>query len=113
MRVDNALTTTPVVNLAVAGMPTGTVSCVAIENGNDNHLLATYSNYGSNSVWETLDGGITWVSVEGNLPDMPVRWALFNPNAANQAILATEIGVWSTDLLNGGATVWGPSNNGF
>ncbi|MBL0340731.1 MAG: T9SS type A sorting domain-containing protein [Bacteroidetes bacterium] len=114
VRVDNAHTGTPVAtNLAVAGMPTGTVSCIAIENGNDNHLLATYSNYGSNSVWETVNGGVTWTSVEGNLPDMPVRWALFNPNAANQAILATEIGVWSTDLLNGGATVWGPSNNGL
>src|SRR4029078_7887138 len=32
---------------------------------------------------------------------------------ATQAVLATEIGVWSTDLISGGATVWAPSNNGL
>ncbi len=115
VRVDNADQAAPVathINNG-AGMPGGSVSCVAIENGNDNHLLVTYSNYGSNSVWETFNGGTTWTSVEGNLPDMPVRWALFNPTNNVQALLATEIGVWSTDLLSGGATNWGPSNTGL
>ncbi len=114
VRVDNAHTTTPAAtNIAVAGMPSGSVSCIAIENGNDNHLLATFYNYGVNSVWETTNGGTTWTSVEGNLPDMPVRWALFNPTNSQQALLATEIGVWSTDMLSGNTTVWGPSNNGL
>jgi len=114
VRVDNAHTTTPTAaNIAVAGMPGGTVSCIAIEQGNDNHLLATYSNYGVNSVWETTNGGTTWNSVEGNLPDMPVRWALFHPTIPTQALLATEVGVWSTDLLSGAATNWGPSSNGL
>jgi PKD repeat protein len=114
VRVDAANSTTPAgTNITGAGMPGGSVSCIAIQNGNDNHLLATYSNYGVNSVWETTNGGTTWTSVEGNIPDMPVRWALFNPANAQQAIVATELGVWSTDLLNGGATVWAPSNNGL
>jgi PKD repeat protein len=114
VRVDNANGATPTsTNIAVTGMPSGSVSCIAIQDGNDNHLLVTYSNYGMNSVWETTNGGTSWTSVEGNLPDMPVRWALFNPNNASQAIIATEIGVWSTDLLNGTSTVWGPSNNGL
>lgn len=114
VRVDNANTVTPTAtNITGAGMPTGTVSCIAIQNGNDNHLLATYSNYGVNSVWETINGGTTWTSVEGNLPDMPIRWALFHPTINTQAIVATEIGVWSTDLLSGGATNWAPSNNGL
>jgi PKD repeat protein len=96
-----------------AGMPSGYVTCIEVENGNDNHLLVTYSNYGVNSVWETTNGGTSWTSVEGNLPDMPIRWALFNPNNSDQALLATELGVWSTDNLNGGSTVWGASNTGF
>lgn len=113
VRVDNAHTGTPsATNIRVAAMPTTPVSCIAVQSGNDLHLLATYSNYGVNSVWETTNGGTTWVSVEGNLPDMPIRWALFSPNS-DMALLATELGVWSTDNLNGGATVWGPSNNGL
>lgn len=115
VRVDNADQAAPTSTYINSGfgMPVGSVSCIAIENGNDNHLLVTYSNYGSNSVWETTNGGTSWTSVEGNLPDMPVRWALFNPSNSSQALLATEVGVWSTDLLSGGATVWGPSNTGL
>src|SRR4029079_19384480 len=90
--VDNAHAATPTgTNITGAGMPGGSVSCIAIETGNDNHLLATYSNYGSNSVWETTNGGTSWTSVEGNIPDMPVRWALFNPLNNTQAMLATEL----------------------
>lgn len=95
------------------GLPSAYVSCVEVQTGNDNHLLVTFSNYGVNSIWESTDGGTSWTSVEGNLPDMPVRWALFNPNNSDQAIIATELGVWSTDNLNGGSTVWGASNSGL
>ncbi len=114
VRVDNAHTASPSgTDITGGSMPSGSVSCIAIEDGNDNHLLVTYSNYGVTSVWETTNGGTSWTSVEGNLPDMPVRWALFNPNDATQAMLATELGTWTTDNLMGGATVWGPSNNGM
>lgn len=115
-RVDNAHTATPTATDISTGLPLGAssyVSCVEVETGNDNHLLAVYSNYGINSIWESTNGGTSWTSVEGNLPDMPIRWALFNPNNNDQAIIATELGVWSTDNLNGGATNWGASNSGL
>lgn len=114
-RIDNAHSSSPsgsIINSS-AGMPTAYISCIAVEEGNANHLLVTYSNYGVNSVWETTNGGSTWQSVEGNLPDMPIRWAIFNPHNGDQAILATELGVWSTDNLSGSATQWGASNSGL
>ncbi len=101
------------INVSIAGMPSTSVSCIEIENGNENNVLVTYSNYGVNSVWRSTNGGTNWTSVEGNLPDMPVRWALFNPGKPWQALLATELGVWSTDTLRGTATTWSPTNNGF
>ncbi len=113
VRVDNAASTRSVTNITGSSFPSGSVSCVAIESGDDNHLLVTFSNYGVTSVWETTDGGTNWTDVEGDLPDMPVRWALFNPNNSDQAIIATELGVWSTDNLNGASTVWEPSNDGL
>ena len=111
-RVDNANTAPAAINIST-GLPAAYLNCIEVQTGNDNHLLATYTNYGVNSIWESTDGGANWTSVEGNLPDMPVRWALFNPNNSNQAIIATELGVWSTDLLTGGTTVWGASNSGL
>ena len=116
VRVDNANAATPTATQinSGAGMPaSSTVSCIEVENDDDNHIIATFSNYGVSSVWETKNGGTTWTAVEGNLPDMPVRWALFNPNDSSEVLLATEIGVWSTDEVNGGATAWGPSNTGL
>jgi PKD repeat protein len=89
------------------------VSSIAVENGNSNHLIVTYSNYGITSIYETQNGGTSWLSIENNLPDMPIRWAIFNPNNANQVAIATEIGVWSTDNLNGTLTAWGPSTGGL
>jgi len=113
-RVDNANTNSPNVSSISTGLPNNKyVSCVAIETGNENHLLATYSNYTTTSVWESTNGGSSWASVEGNLPNMPVRWAVFNPNDGDQAFLATELGVWSTNDLNGGSTNWGATNTGL
>lgn len=111
-RVDNAHATPTSTEIGI-GLPNRYMSSIAIENGNENHLLITYSNYGVNSVWETTDAGSTWTGIEGNLPDMPVRWAIFDPVNPNRALLATELGVWTTESLNGASTTWSPSNVGL
>jgi PKD repeat protein len=112
-RVDNAHTGTPTVTNISTGLPAGYPSCVEVQAGNDNHLMVCYANYGVNSIWESVNGGTSWTSVEGNMPDMPVRWLLLNPNDNTQALAATELGVWYTDALAGGATVWVPGNSGL
>jgi hypothetical protein len=53
------------------------------------------------------------VEKEANLPDMPVRWALFHPNNSGQAMLATETGIWATNTLYEDETVWAPATNGM
>ncbi|MCI4667139.1 MAG: hypothetical protein MRZ79_03190 [Bacteroidia bacterium] len=114
-RIDNANTGAPsatrILQSSTLASASGYVSCIAVENGNDNHLLVTYSNYGVNSVWETTDGGIIWNNREGDLPNIPIRWAMFVPGQSNQALLATELGVWSTDDLSAaGGTDWDATN---
>ncbi len=96
-----------------AGMPAGWLNCIVVENGDDNHILAVYTSYGIDNLWETTDGGSNWTSHEGDLPDMPVRWAIFHPYNTSQVFLATELGVWSTDKLNGENTRWNPTNTNF
>ncbi|GAA4379023.1 T9SS type A sorting domain-containing protein [Hymenobacter koreensis] len=108
-RVDNAHTTTPTVTLIRTGTAGTSVSCVAIDPATESHLLVTYSNYGITNVLETTNGGTTWTALDGNLPDMPVRWALFDPRNTTRALLATEMGVYSTDAFSGATTDWQPS----
>jgi hypothetical protein len=92
--------------------PTGNISCIA-EGDSENELLVTFSNYGVSSVWLTLDGGVTWQEKEVNLPDMPIRWALFHPENHGQVMLATELGIWATNTLLEAETEWAPANAGM
>ncbi|TWI78279.1 putative secreted protein (Por secretion system target) [Lacibacter cauensis] len=109
VRVDNADAVSPTaVNITGAGMPqvnNNIISCVNT-GSSDNSLIATYSNYGLQHVWYTIDGGTTWMNVQGDLPDIPVRWAMFHPDSDDKAIIATEMGIFETDNLNGVSTVW-------
>ena len=105
VRVDDAHGASPVeANITPTGA-TGYVNCV-VTGSSDQHLIACYSNYNIMNVWISNDGGTTWTGIDGNLPNMPVRWALFHPDDNTKAYIATETGVWETDAINGASTVW-------
>ena len=92
--------------------PTANISCVAL-GSNEDIILVTFSNYGVSSVWLTIDGGETWEEKEANLPDMPIRWAIFHPDNDDQVLLATETGVWATNTLMETPTEWAPAVDGM
>ena len=81
------------------------VSCIAVGTS-DNHLLAVYSNYGINNLWYSNDMGVNWTPIDGNLPDMPVRWAVFHPTDNSKIVIGTEAGVFATSTVNGSSTQW-------
>lgn len=92
-----------------AGMTTASANISSIEVGTDEqNIIVAYSNYGVNNVFVTADGGASWSAIDGNLPDMPVRWAMFYPGSNTKAIIATETGIWQTEAFNGASTVWDP-----
>jgi hypothetical protein len=111
-RVENAEATPVTTEITGADFPIASVSCVAI-GGSEDTLLVTFSNYGVASVWQTYDGGTTWTNIESNLPDMPVRWALYHPDDARQAMLATEMGIWSCNHLHINDPQWAPDIDGM
>lgn len=90
----------------------GSVSSVRYgETAND--IFVTIHNYGVTSVWATSDGGASWVSKEGDLPNIPVRDILQNPLNRNEAILATQLGTWSTANFNDASPNWVQAYNGM
>jgi hypothetical protein len=95
-----------------SSFPSGSISCIAL-GSSDDKMLVTFSNYGVSSVWLTLDGGQNWVEKETNLPDMPIRWAIFHPENDGQVMLATELGIWATNTLLEPTTEWAPANMGM
>ena len=113
LKVLDAHSTNPLISdITGDDFPIGYISCIELGDS-ENQILVTFSNYGVISVWETSDGGTTWTDKEGDLPDMPVRWALYNPDNRDEVFLATEVGVWSTTDFNSASPVWTASNSGL
>jgi photosystem II stability/assembly factor-like uncharacterized protein len=110
-KVMNAQSNPTVDEITGGDFPAANISCVAL-GGSEDTILVTFSNYGVPSVWQTYDGGDSWVEKEGNLPDMPIRWALYHPLSSKHAMLATETGIWTCDDLDQGAE-WFPGNEGL
>lgn len=113
IKLDNANTVTTatidanITNIRGAAFPNGNISCINTGTSDDN-LVVVFTNYGVNNVWVSSDGGTNWSAIDGNLPDMPVRWAVFEPGSNTNLILATEAGIYTTDNINGASTVWTP-----
>jgi len=78
-----------------------------------NDLIVTIHNYGVTSVWHSADAGGNWTSKEGDLPNIPVRDFLLNPLDNNEAIIATQLGVWSTTNFNDVSPNWVQAYNGM
>ena len=101
-----------IIELTGTNLPYGYISCIEFAE-NEDKIAISFSNYGISSIWETTDGGLTWFNKEGNLPDMPVRWLLYNPSNNNQVVLATEVGVWVSNNFSESSPSWQSSNSGL
>ncbi|MBT7463342.1 MAG: hypothetical protein HN686_05110, partial [Bacteroidetes bacterium] len=106
-RIEDAETPGTLTELTADNFPKGYISSSDVGQSPDT-LLTTFSNYGIESVWITVDGGDTWTSIEGNLPDMPVRWGIFHPESSEHIMLATETGTWTTDDALAAEVIWKP-----
>ena len=108
-QLDNADQATPTVtDITPAGAVAGFVNSVNIGTS-DQNITVTFSNAfaaATTSIWNTTNGGTSWTGIDGNLPEMPVYWALYHPDGDTKQYIATEAGVWSTDLINGTSTIW-------
>ena len=94
-------------------LPNGYISCIQTGKTDDT-LLVILSNYGVQSIWQSYNNGGTWRDISGvNLPDMPIRYALYHPQNTKQIMLATETGIYATNDASATNVVWNPQNAGL
>lgn len=101
-------------NIASASM-LGAVSDIRF-GATEDEIFVTFHNYGVTNIWYTSNGTAaspTWVSKDGDLPNLPVKCILQNPNATNEVIIGTELGVWYTVNFNVASPTWRRANNGM
>jgi len=111
-KVENAQAALQTVEITGSEFPAGSISSIAI-GGSEDTLMVTFSNYGVTSVWQSYDGGSCWTDIECNLPDMPVRYAIYHPEDSKQAMLATELGIWTCNHLHLPNPQWTPDVEGM
>jgi hypothetical protein len=114
LKLVNANGTPTWTNIASASM-LGAVSDIRF-GATENEIFVTFHNYGVTNIWYTSNGTAatpTWVSKDGDLPNLPVKCILQNPNATNEVIIGTELGVWYTVNFNVASPTWRRANNGM
>lgn len=93
----------------------GYVSSISVNPDNEDHLLVVFSNYNIPSVFVSTDGGSSFVDISGNLEQNPdgtgngpsIRWGEVIPkNSGVLYLVGTSTGLYSTETLAGGATIW-------
>jgi photosystem II stability/assembly factor-like uncharacterized protein len=115
LKVLNAQSTPQTIDISSSLFPIrGNISSIAFGR-DENELAVTFYNYGIASVWYTRDGGTNWQNKDNStLPNIPIRWAIFNPNKyGEELVLATELGIYSTTNLSANSPIWTQTNNGF
>ncbi len=90
----------------------GSISCIELGE-TENDIFVTFYNYGVKSIYYSADGGTSWASKEGNLPDIPVRAILQNPLNAEEVIVGTDLGVWATKDFSSVNPTWYQSQDGM
>ena len=90
----------------------GSVSDIEF-GSSDKEIFVTFHNYAVKNIFYSDDGGATWSSKEGDLPDLPVRCILQNPIVGNEVIVGTDLGVWYTKNFKDTSPNWFQGFNGM
>lgn len=95
----------------IGGTPrTGFVSWATFDPLNKNVMYVTYSTFNGKHIYRSTDAGENWISIDGNLPDIPVHCLVVDPQNTARLFIGTDLGVFaSTD----GGNSWNVENSGF
>ena len=98
------------------GVGPGYLNSLTVDQRDADHVIATFSNYGVISIYESFDGGENWRGISGNLEENPngsgsgpaVNWVEIVPYDDDTDVLlaGTSTGLFMTSQTNGMSTVW-------
>lgn len=93
----------------------GYVSDIAISPSNNRVAYVTYSTFGINHIYKTVDGGQTWNAIDNQgqangLPDIPANTIVIDPNNTARLFVGTDLGVFVS--VDAGQN-WSVDGSGF
>jgi len=90
-------------------IPARIVRRILVDRQNPNRVIVAVTGFTPHNLWQTLDGGATWASITGNLPDAPIFDVVRHPSNPAWLYVATSVGVFTSE--DGGGR-WSTSNEG-
>ena len=97
-----------------AGLPVRYVTRVVADPVQPSVVYVTLSGFGQDEhlahVYRSVNDGLTWASIAGNLPDAPANDLIVDPADPNTLMLATDVGVYATHNLG---AAWEPLGTGM
>jgi hypothetical protein len=102
------------VDISIPGAVGGAyIHDIAINPADGSEIIVVMSNYNIIGLYHSVDGGLNYVPIEGNLagtsqnPGPSLRSAIIMPNVGTpKYLIGTSTGLYSTDILDGNNTVW-------
>lgn len=93
-------------------LPNRFVTRIVVDPADSRTAYAMFGGFSANNLWRTTDGGATWTSMSGPLPQIPIETMAIHPNNSKWLYLGTEVGIFTSE--DGGVT-WtvphdGPAN---
>mgnify|MGYP000045250936 FL=1 len=81
------------------GLPSGNISDVTVSNTNPDRVFVTISSFNADKkVYESIDGGDTWINISGTqLPNLPVNCIVYQNYSKDDLYIGTDIGVFHKD----------------
>jgi PKD repeat protein/photosystem II stability/assembly factor-like uncharacterized protein len=75
---------------------TNSITYIAVKNSDENTLWVTMGGYDTNRVYQSTDGGSTWVNMSAGLPNLPMMSIVQNKlqTATEQLYVGTDVGVY-------------------
>ena len=102
-------------NITNASFPQGYISSISVDPEDATHIMIVFSNYEIPSVFESIDGGVSFTDISGNLEQFPdgtgngpsVRWCELIPtNSGMLYLVGTSTGLYSANVSKGIPASW-------
>jgi hypothetical protein len=80
----------------LSNLPSNVVTDIAIDEDNYNHVYVSFGGFNSIKVWETTNGGTSWIDISEGLPSVPASSIVINETntAENEVYVGTDAGVF-------------------
>ena len=107
-KIQNVGAQNTVIDISPTGDLFGSVTDIKVDetDSSGNTLYITRSGYEVERILRSTDGGSSWSSISGNLPDMPLFQVSIDPTNSNRVFIGSEMGLWTTELSSGNTPFW-------